>query len=276
MNHSISVTILTLLTVFTSFSQKKEKIKGSRNVTSIITEIDPFDRLVIGEAFNIKLMQGPNNAVQINTDDNLHKIIEFVVQEGSLKFNSKKRITSRKKLDITVIFKDSLSNIELKGDAELSSLAALHLSNITLVTKESSKAYLTLKADLFKLVGSNKSKVELNVTANKANLELNDNSTTEALINASEINVDLYQRANARIDGDTKNLLIRADNTTTFKGEKLTADNTTLITEGRAKVSIDIKSTLSIEASGDSETYLFGTPKIEMLKFEDRAALFKK
>jgi len=276
MKHSITVTILALFTVFTSFSQKKEKIKGSRNVTSIITEVDPFKRLVIGESFNIKLMQGPNNAIQIDADDNLHEIIDVVVQEGSLKFNSKKRITSHKKLDITVIFKDSLSNIELKGDAQLSSLAALQLNNITLVTKESSKAFLTIKADLFKLVSSNKSRVELNITANKSNLEFNDNSSAEALINASEINVDLYQRATARIDGDTNRLLLRADNSTTFKGEKLTAESTTLITEGRAKVSVDIKSNLLIEASGDSETYIFGTPKIEIIKFEDRAILVKK
>ncbi|TYB77497.1 DUF2807 domain-containing protein [Bizionia gelidisalsuginis] len=276
MNPYIPVTLLALFTVFTSYSQKKEKIRGSRNVTSIITEIDPFERLVIGDDFKIKLMQGPNNAVQIDADDNLHQVIEFEVQGGSLKFDTTKRIRSHKQLDITVIFKDSLNSIELKGEAELSSMAPLHLNNITLVTKESSKAYLTLKADLFRLVNSNKSDIELNVTANKASLELNDNSDIEALINASEINVDLYQRATARIDGDTDKLLVRADNSTTFKGEKLTAKNTTLITEGRAKVSIETKSTLSIEASGDSETYLFGSPKIEIIKFEDRAALLKK
>lgn len=276
MKHSITVTILALFTVFTSFSQKKEKIKGSRNVTSIITEVDPFKRLVIGEYFNIKLMQGPNNAIQIDADDNLHEIIDFVVQEGSLKFNSSKRITSHKKLEITVIFKDSLNAIELKEEAELRSAAPLQLSTMTLVTKESSKAYLTLKADVFELINGNKSKVELNVTAEEARLELNDNSAIEALINATEIKIDLYQRATARIDGDTKNLLLRADNSSTFKGEKLTAENTTLITEGRAKVSIDSKSALSIEASGDSETYIFGKGKIEIIKFEDRAILVKK
>ncbi|MDX1270583.1 GIN domain-containing protein [Bizionia paragorgiae] len=276
MNHYISITLLTLFTVFTGFSQQTEKIKGSRNVTAIVTPITTFERLVIGEDFEIKLLQGLTNSVQIETDDNLHEVIQFSVQDGSLSFNTTKRIRSSKKLDITVTFKDSLQYIEVKKDAELSALNDLTVPSLTLVTKESSRTALTIKTDLFKLINSDKSKVELNVTADKVTLELNDNSRTEALLNAPEITLDLYQRASARIDGDTENLVIRADNSITFRGEKLTANSTTLTNEGRAKVYIDTKNTLSLEASGYSETHIYGSPKIEIIKFEDQARLLKK
>jgi hypothetical protein len=58
MNKKLILFLLTILISFSSFSQKKAKIKGSRNVTNVITEIDTFNRIVIGESFEIKLTQG--------------------------------------------------------------------------------------------------------------------------------------------------------------------------------------------------------------------------
>ena len=276
MKKKLFLSLLITLTIFTGFSQDKAKIKGSRNVTTVITELDNFERIVVGENFKIKLIQGISPSIEVNADDNLHEAIEFTVQDGSLKFKTNKRITSSKKLEIIVIFKDSINTLEVKDDAEVSSVNTLQLNNLTLITSLSSKAFLTLKTDLFKLVNSDKSNIELNLTANKATLELNDNSNIKALINASEIEVDLYQRASAKIEGDTNNLQVRADNTTSFRGEKLTSKECSLITEGRADVYVEASENLKIEASGTTETYIYGSPKIEITTFEDTAILRKR
>ncbi len=276
MKKKLFLSLLITLTLFTGFSQDKAKIKGSRNVTNEITELDPFERIVIGEDFKIRLIQGIAPSIEINADDNLHEVIDFTVQDGSLKFKTNKRITSSKKIEITVVFKDSINTIELKDNAEVSTINALQLKTLTLITSQSSKAFMTVKSDLFKLINSDKSNIELNLTADKATLELNDNSNIKALINASEIEVDLYQRAYAKIEGDTNNLQVRADNTTTFKGEKLTAKDCYLITEGRADVYIEVSENLKIEASGTTETFIYGSPEIEITTFEDTAVLRKK
>ena len=276
MKKKLFLSLLITLTLFTGFSQDKAKIKGSRNVTNKITELDPFERIVIGEDFKIRLIQGIAPSIEINADDNLHEVIDFTVQDGSLKFKTNKRITSSKKIEIIVVFKDSINTIELKDNAEVNTVNALQLKTLTLITSQSSKAFMTVKSDLFKLINSDKSNVELNLTADKATLELNDNSNIKALINASEIEVDLYQRASAKIEGDTNNLQVRADNTTTFKGEKLTAKDCYLITEGRADVYIEVSENLKIEASGTTETFIYGSPEIEITTFEDTAVLRKK
>ena len=276
MKKKLFLSLLITLTLFTGFSQDKAKIKGSRNVTNEITELDPFERIVIGEDFKIRLIQGIAPSIEINADDNLHEVIDFTVQDGSLKFKTNKRITSSKKIEIIVVFKDSINTIELKDNAEVSTINALQLKTLTLITSQSSKAFMTVKSDLFKLINSDKSNIELNLTADKATLELNDNSNIKALINASEIEVDLYQRASAKIEGDTNNLQVRADNTTTFKGEKLTAKDCYLITEGRADVYIEVSENLKIEASGTTETFIYGSPEIEITTFEDTAVLRKK
>jgi len=92
---------------------------------------------------------------------------------------------------------------------------------------------------MFKFINSDKSKAELNVTANTSTLELSDNSKLEALINSTDIKVDLYQRADAKIEGDVDTLI-------------------------------------TIDATGSSEVYLYENPKITINKFEGTVKLHKK
>ena len=66
------------------------------------------------------------------------------------------------------------------------------------------------------------------------------------------------------------------DNSCQFTGEKLTTKNADLTTSNRCKVEIEVKDELTINASGTSEISIFGTPKINLEKFEDEAILYKK
>lgn len=276
MKTKLHLLILTCLITFSGFSQSTEKIKGSRNVTTQITEIDAFNRLVIGDDFKINIKQGALPSVQIDTDDNLHEVIEFNVLEGSLNFKTNKKITSSKKMEITVIFRDSLNIIELKEDAELTGTSTLKVKDLIVRAKESSEAYLTIEAETFKFIGAGKTKAELNVTSNATTLDLSDNTSIEALLNSETIAIDMLQRANARLEGDANELTIDIDNSSVLKAEKLTVKTCNLITEGRADAHIEASKDLIIEASGSTETYIYGSPKIELKKFEDEAILRKK
>ena len=147
MKTKLHLIALICLISYSSFSQSTEKIKGSRNVTTQITEIEAFNKLVVGDHFKINLKQGDLPSVQIDTDDNLHDVITFNVQEGSLSFKTNKRITSSKKMEITVIYKDSLNSIELKENAELTGNSTIKANNLVIKAKASTKAYLTIEAD---------------------------------------------------------------------------------------------------------------------------------
>ncbi|WP_299252287.1 DUF2807 domain-containing protein [uncultured Lacinutrix sp.] len=268
--------IIACLIAFSGFSQSTEKVKGSRNVTTQTTEIDPFNRLVIGDDFKVNLKQGETPSVQVDTDDNLHEVIAFNVQEGSLSFKTNKRITSSKKMEITVIYKDSLNIIELKEDAELRGASTIKVDNLIIRAKESTETYLTIEAESFEYIAAGKTKAELNVTSKSTILDLSDNTSIEALINSETITLEMLQRANAKIEGDASELIINTDNSSVLKAEKLTAETCNLITEGRADVHVEATKDLIIEASGTSETYIYGSPKIELKKFEDDAILRKK
>jgi len=117
---------------------------------------------------------------------------------------------------------------------------------------------------------------ELNITAKAATLELNGSSKVEALINASKIVVDMLESADAKIEGDTANLLLNADNSTDFNGQNLTSKNATVTTENRAEAYVDVSGELVVKASGSSIIEIFGSSKITIETFEDNAILKKK
>lgn len=269
------LSLLLILIATSAFAQKKEKVKGSRVLTTETTAINSFQRLVLNEEFEVKLVKADSTSVKIMTDDNLHEYIKVVSQDSTLSFKTTAKL-QEKKLEITVFYNEALNTIELNENAEISSVNSLKFADLTLTTSESSKAFLTIDCDLFKLSNNDKAKAELNITAKAVTLELNDNSKIEALINATKIEADLLESANAKIEGDTENLTLTADNSSDFKGENLTSKNATVKTENRAEVNIEVSGDLTIDASGTSEIEIYGSPKITIEQFADNLVLKKK
>ena len=59
--------LLIILTLFSCiiFAQKKERIKGNKNVVINETTLNPFNRIVVGEKFKIELLEGSEASVFI-------------------------------------------------------------------------------------------------------------------------------------------------------------------------------------------------------------------
>ena len=269
--------LTTCLSLFmlVAYSQK-DKIKGSKNVTVHETDIDAFNRIVVGEKFKIDLIEGSEASVYIEADDNLHDVIQFEVVDSSLVFSTNMRITTSRKMSIKVTYTNALRQIETIENGQVSSLTSLNIDDIVLVHTGNSKAFLNVKSSKFKLINSEKSKVKLNLTTNLATLELNEGSKTEALITADSLQVDLYQRASAKIEGETDYLNVRADNSSTFTGKNMTATNAEVTADLNCDVYVQVLENLSISATGNSEVYIYESPKIDLKSFSDLAKLHKK
>ena len=257
-------------------AQSTEKIKGDRNVTIKQTYIDDFETIVVDGDFSIEIVYNSKPSVQIETDDNLHEVIQFSVVDGVLAFVETIRITTKKKLQITVNYGDALKNIETKGDGEIRSLTSMELGNATLLTSDNSRAYLNIKAKTFDYKSLGKSKTRLNLTADSTKIELSDNSKLEALINSKVANFDLYQRADAVIEGTADRSAIRLDNSTNLNGSKFDVRIVDAALEDNSDLTIAVAESISIAISGNSEIYLFDNPAITITKFEDTAKLQKK
>jgi hypothetical protein len=86
----------------------------------------------------------------------------------------------------------------------------------------------------------------------------------------------MYQKSKANLEGDVTNAILRLDNNTEFAGKNLVITNAELITESYSDCSINVSTNLTIDASGNSKTQLFGDQKVEIKQFMDNATLSKK
>ncbi len=273
--NTIAFSVAVLLTLI-GFSQNKEKIKGNKSVTNRITDVGSFSRLVFGENFKITLIQGCAPSVEVSTDENLHDVINFAVLNGSLKFNTNKRIASNKALDIRVIYTDALKVIELTDNGELTSATTLKIDTLKLSTSKSAKAFLNLQTNSFTFTNSGKSKSELNLMTDSANIKLSDNSNLEALITASSIKIDMHQSSDAIIEGDTKSLSAYVDNSSKLNAENLTTKDCTLTVKEKADAKVEAANSIILDVTGDTETIIYGKPKVTLKNFKDNAVLIKK
>ena len=259
-----------------AFSQKKEKVKGSKIVTIVQKEVQPFTAIEVQDDLEIFLIKGDKNGVELEADDNLHDAIDLKYNGGTLILTSVKDITGFKKFTIRVTYTDELKSVEAKNKAKIQGPEEINLEEVTFKSFDNSKMFLNVNAKALTIIGNDKSEIQLNAKSESINSELSKNSDMKALISSTEMKFDMYQKSKATIEGDVIDLKLRLDNNTNLIGKNLNAKNCELIAEGYSNATIMAETSLSLDASGSSEVYLYGEPKIELKKFTDTSTLYKK
>jgi hypothetical protein len=275
MKKNTALLLLLLVTTLT-FAQRREKIKGSKIVTTSIKEVGEFDGIEADDNLEVYLERGEKNEIKIEADDNLHDIISMDLREKVLRLYTSKESTIFKKLIVRVTYTSSLKTVIAKNDAVIYAIQELQLDNITFNTFDYSKLYLNVNSKKFSLFADDKSRTELNLKSEDANLQLSKNASIKTLVSAIKFKCDLYQKAVAAIEGIAEKATIRLDNNSVFTGTKFTLKEANITTEGSAVATLLAETSLSIAAGDKSEISLFGNPKIELTRFSEEAKLIKK
>ena len=275
MKQTIALILLLVSTTFT-VAQKKEKIKGSKTVTTKVKEISNFDNLEVSDNIEVYLEKGETSFLSIEADDNLQDEIAITSVGTTLQLQTVKTITRFKKLIIRITYANEIRSISAKNDAIVNAIQEIHTDNITLKSADDSKLFLNIVAKNLVLQADNKSSLELNVKGETAKIVMSENSQLKALINTTEFTCDLYQKTEAKIEGNAATGAIRLDNTAKLTAEKLQIKKLKIITEQSSACSVNAEKEIEISASERSEIQLYGNPKIDLLKFSDEAKLLKK
>ncbi|WP_298393136.1 DUF2807 domain-containing protein [Flavobacterium sp.] len=271
------IIFFTLLLITTlSYAQKKEKVKGSKIVTTEIKKIEPFEALEVLDNVDVFIVKGTECGIEIEADDNLHDAIDIVLNGSTLKLSMLKNAFGYKKLSVRITYTDTFKSIITRNESSVTALADIEVENITLKSYDESKLFINSKATNFTLVMDDKSKIELNSKADQSNITLSKNAKLKALISSKKLTFDMYQRTDAIVEGDVDDLKIRLDNNAVFDGKKLTSKNVEILCESYTKASIVADRKIEIEASGKSEIELYGEQKINLKRFVDSAVLKKK
>lgn len=276
MKKTLIALIFALVIGGTTQAQNPEKIKGNRLVSIINTEINSFHTIALDEDFEIDLIYNKIPSVEIETDENLHEVIDFMVKDSVLYFNKLKKITSKKRLTIKVSYDDYLQQIEVTDDAEVNGLTPLDLYYGGLRTSGSAKVALTIKTNTFNFESSDKAKVKLNVTADTCNVNMRGTGKLEALINAPKVSAALYERTNAIIEGNCDTADIELDNNAQFQGKNFTVNSCKLVCNISSDAYLEVIKDITIDATGTSSIYLYQNPKITINSMTDTTKLQKK
>lgn len=272
----IYFTLIILLLASITWSQKVEKIKGSKVVTVENRKIENFEALEVGNNIEVYLEKGEETELKIEADENLHSIISVDLSDSKLKLMTSKNAVSYKKLIVRVTYSSDLKMIVAKDNAVVNAIQEIQLESITFKSVNDSKLNLNINSGTFLLQAEDKSKTELNLKAENATIELSKNASLKALIASTEFKCDLYQKGKANLEGDIINAKIRLDNNADFIGDKLVIKDCDLISEGYSNASINCENNLNIDASGNSEIKIYGDQKIVIKQFVDSATLIKK
>jgi hypothetical protein len=268
--------IILLLSTTLVFSQKAEKIKGSKVVTSSIQQVKPFTMIEVEDNIEIYLEKGTKSEIKIEADDNLHDVISLKVENNILIISTSKEIQGFKKLSVKVTYTNDLNLITTKDESIITAIQEIILDTITFKSLDKSKLFLNVNAGNFNLLADDKSKIELNLKSETSFVELSKNSTLKALINSSELKCDLYQKSSAIIEGDSDNSIIRIDNLAELNASKFNSKTSDLTIEGKASCSLLVENNFTLDANDNTEINVYGNPKIEIRKFSGEAKLLKK
>lgn len=274
-----TILLIAIALVFTttfSYSQKKDKIKGSKIVTTEIKKIEDFKSLEVADNLEVYLVKGTECGLEIEADDNLHEAIDASISGSILRLSTLKSISGYKKLSIRVTYTSEFNQVVSKNEAIISAIADIELDNITFKSYDYSKLVLSSKSKNFSLFMDDKSKGELSTKGENTIINLSKNASLKANATTTNMTLDLYQKSDALITGSTDQMKLRLDNNSSLEAKTLVVKKAELICEGYSKVNLLVNETLSIDASGKSEIELYGDQKIEMKRFLDNVMLTKK
>ena len=267
-----------LLVFFTTltFAQKKEKIKGSKTVTTERREINKFTALIVENNLEIHLERGERAELKIEADDNLQDIISIDQYDNTLRIFTTKHASNYKKMIVRLTYTDNLNLITSKNESSINAIQELLLNSVTIKAQDASRLFVNANTKDFLLQAGDKTKTELNLKSDNTTVELNKNATLKALISTSILKIDQYQKTTASIEGNATSTLVRLDNNSALTANKFVTKNAEIKTESYTNCSLFVEKEVIIDATNKSEIQLLGNPKIEMRKFADEAKLIKK
>ncbi|WP_426483967.1 GIN domain-containing protein [Flavobacterium sp. 2] len=275
MKKNTALVLLLLVTTLT-FAQRREKIKGTKIVTTSIKEVGSFDGLEVDDNLEVYLERGEKNEIKIEADDNLHDIVAMDLRDKTLRLYTSKESTIFKKLSVRVTYTGTLNKVIAKNEAIIYAIQELKLDDITFNSVDYSKLYLNVNAKKFSLVADDKSRSEINLKAEEATIQLSKNAGLKSLVSAIKFKCDLYQKSNAAIEGIAEKATIRLDNNSVFTGTKFTMKDANITAESYSTGSILAETTISIAVGDKAELSLFGNPTIQLTRFSEEAKLIKK
>jgi hypothetical protein len=270
-----TVIVVFLMITTLTFSQKLEKIKGSKIVTLSEIILDSISTIELYKNINLTLKQSDNVRFAIYADDNLHDVVDLDIDGGKLSVSLLRRITSKKKFELTLYIND-LSKIILNDNSTLINNDFFETNDISIVLNNKSDFKCLFDADVITFEGNDTSKSETNFRAKTINYSLQDRAKIKGISNAEITKIKSVGKNLVTISGKSDETFINVGDTSTLKLSNLISNVTELKAQDKSSVYVLSKEDMSIYAKDDASIYIYGNCDLDLIEFKGTANLYKK
>ncbi len=255
-------------------AQRKPKIKGNKEVTTVREELPPFTAIELTDDLEIYLEKASSPGYTIIADDNLIDIFKFDVRDSLLTISSFYRVTSKRKLEITVHYNELNSLLIREGKLSMQDVIDAPVINIE--TYANSRLELRASADVIDITMQGTSKGDFNIEADSLHLILKERSDLKLYSVSDAIDLDMVKNADSRMDGSTERMTLKMNGNTNLKAQDLRAAVVKAELDETPTARIHAFRDLELIARGSSKLFLYGDPHIEIIEFLDSSELLKR
>ena len=268
------ITLIVLLVCFQTFAQRKPKIKGNKSVIEVREELPSYKAIELIDDLEIVLQKGSSEGYTINADDNLIDVLKFKVQDSVLIISSFYKITSKKKLEITVNYTE-LEAITMR-DGKINMKDVISSDELRVNTYGPSRLELNATAPVMNINMEGMSSGDFNLASDSLNITLKDRIDVRIYSVGASNTVQMFKNASAKMEGTADVFNVHLFGNSNLKATKLEASNIKANLEESSNARLNALENIELSSRGSSKTYLYGNAKIVVLDFLDTSQLHHK
>ncbi|MEM9142184.1 MAG: DUF2807 domain-containing protein [Bacteroidota bacterium] len=265
---------IVLLFCVQGYTQRKPKIKGNRTVVEVRENLPPFNAIILKDDLEVVLRKSFEEGYTLQADENLVDVLKFEVTDYTLVISSYYKITSKKKLDIVINYKELESVTQYNG--KLSTADIVSADVLRIATSGPARLELSADAILTQLAMEDISSADLTLTTDSLEVDLRDRIDARIYTTSESIAVSMKKNATARMEGVSGDLQVELVESAKLKAEKLESSVVRVTIQESADAQVYAMDRLELSSKGSSKTDLYGNPKIEILEFLDTSKLHKQ
>ncbi|WJJ96953.1 GIN domain-containing protein [Algibacter luteus] len=271
---NIICVLVVLFSIMVS-AQKKEKIKGNKEVIEVYNNLESFSQIEISDQLEVFLMQTGSEGYSLKTDSNLINSIKLEVIDSILKVYTTRNIVSNKKLELNITFQ-KLNKISLSNKAKLKGNNMFRLEALAINSLSNSDFELDIVSNdvSIRMDGNSNGKLKLNGEA--LTMVLNDNAFIKGSVSLTNFNLTVNKRADLNIEGSCDNLNLIATGSSDIKAKNLKATNAVINGSNTSDIYVYSSKNLNVYAKGKTFVYVYGNPEIKVEGLNDKSQIIKK
>lgn len=209
------------LTAFLNSCYFPGSIKGNGNVTEEQRDLGEFSKISVSRGMNVYITQGTTAKVVVKADENLLKVIDTYVDDGTLKVTALKGIRSATSNKVYVTVTD-IDYIKSTSGSNVFSEDTVRFENLEIKSTAGSNVRLTLFT--------------------------------------GELNVSAAAGSNVFLEGNSKSVNIKASSGSNVKAGDLQTENCDARTSSGANIWIKVQQSLKAKASSGGNLWYTGDP----------------